>query len=220
MKQSDYTITSLPKDVAVKIASCLEEPDLYSLACCSRDCRELFGSDYLWEPLFKERWPHLYEAALEDPDFKGWRRFYMKQHEKMRDQAASVVKFLKQCSQFESLEVTDYLRAIECLKSMQFGFKDVQMLLFKPKMNVLLNLVGLHFCLDCLQVPVVEALQSSKISNRQVCVKWYRGRLFHRMQDEYRSRCVSLEDLVTAKEKEVLWVLGRELLRAKIFILS
>ncbi|MBA0830923.1 hypothetical protein Goarm_015417 [Gossypium armourianum] len=37
---------------------------------------------------------------------------------------------------------------------MQFGFRDVQMLLLKQKLNVLLNLIGLHYCLNILQVPV------------------------------------------------------------------
>lgn len=72
----------------------------------------------------------------------------------MRGQAASVVKFVEQCTLSESLEVNDYLKAIECLKTMQFGFKDVQMLLFKPKLNVFLNLVGLHYSLNYLQLQV------------------------------------------------------------------
>lgn len=79
----------------------------------------------------------------------------------MAGRAASVVKFVEQCSLSESLEVSNYLKAIECLRSMQFGFKDVQMVLFKPKLNVLLNLVGLHYCLNCLQEPVTFPFCSS-----------------------------------------------------------
>ncbi|XWS39069.1 hypothetical protein CRYUN_Cryun18bG0018500 [Craigia yunnanensis] len=183
MKQSDYTYSSLPNDVALKIASSLEVPDLSSLGCCSRIWRDLCGSDYLWESLVKERWPPLYEAVLKDPDlkFKGRRGFYIKQHEKMRDQAASVVKFVEQCSLSESLEAS----------------------------------------------LVMEALQSSKISDRQVCVKWWKlGRWFYgfRMRDESHSRCVSLEDLATAEEEEVLGVLDRgaihEVLRVQISFAS
>ena len=33
--------------------------DLCALSSCSRFWRELCGSDILWEPLFKERWPLL-----------------------------------------------------------------------------------------------------------------------------------------------------------------
>ncbi|XWS14019.1 hypothetical protein CRYUN_Cryun36dG0088000 [Craigia yunnanensis] len=215
MKQSDYTYNSLPNDLALKIAFYLEVPDLSSLGCCSRVWRELCGSDCLWESVFKKRWPLLYEAVLKDPNFEEWRGFYIKQHKEMAGRAASVVKFVEQCSLSESLEVSDYLKAIEGLRSMQFGFKDVQMFLFKPKLNVLLNLVGLHYCLNCLQVPashVMEALHSNKISDRQVCVKWWKlGRWFYgfRMQDESHSRCVSLEDLATAKDDVVLEVLDR-----------
>ncbi|XVE65671.1 hypothetical protein DITRI_Ditri08aG0018800 [Diplodiscus trichospermus] len=230
MKQSDYKNSSLPNDVALKIASYLEAPDLSSWGCCSRVWLELCGSDCLWESLLKERWPLLYEAASKNPDLKGWRRFYIKQHEEMRDRAAIVVKFVEQCLVSESLQVTDYLKAIECLKAMQFGFKDVQMLLFKPKLNVLLNLVGLHYSLNHLQVPaslVMEALQSSKISDRQVCVKWWKlGRWFYgfRLRDESHSRSVSLQDLATEKEVELLGVLDRgaihEVLQVQVSIAS
>lgn len=71
---------------------------------------------------------------------------------------------------------------------------------------------------------IFEALQSCKISKRGVCVKWWKlGRLFYgfRMRDESRSRWVSLADLASAKEQEVLVVLQRgaiyEVLRVQIY---
>lgn len=75
---------------------------------------------------------------------------------------------------------------------------------------------------------VAEALKSHKISDRQVCVKWWKlGRWFYgfRMRDEYHSHWVSLADLVTKKEEEVLGVLHRgaihEVLRVQIsFVIS
>ena len=59
----------------------------------------------------------------------------------------------------------------------------------------------------------MEALQINKISDRQVCVKsWKLGRYVgYRMDDESHSRCVSLEDLATAKEDKVLEVLDQGL---------
>ncbi|OMO98414.1 hypothetical protein COLO4_13925 [Corchorus olitorius] len=222
----DYNYSLLPNDVALKIASSLEVSDLSSLGSCSRVWRELCKSDCLWESLVRQRWPLLNEAVFKNPNFEGWRGFYIKQHKEMMNRAASVVKFVEQCSPSDSLEVNDHLHAIECLRSIQFGFKDVQLLLFKPKLNVLLNLVGLHYCLNRLRVPasdVVEALESSKISDRQVCVKWWKlGRWFYgfRMRDESHSRCISLEDLATSKAEEVLGVLDRgaihEVLRVQI----
>lgn len=72
---------------------------------------------------------------------------------------------------------------------------------------------------------VMEAIQSCKISERQVCVKWWKlGRWFYgfRLRDESHCRRVSLRDV--AKEDEVLWVLHRgaihEVLRVQISIPS
>ncbi|XP_058210920.1 uncharacterized protein LOC131323248 isoform X2 [Rhododendron vialii] len=59
-----------------------------------------------------------------------------------------------------------------CLK--ELGFKDVQMFFFKPKLSVLINLMGLHYCISWLGVPIAyvwEALDSCKISEREVCVQ-------------------------------------------------
>ncbi|XVE82060.1 hypothetical protein DITRI_Ditri15bG0116300 [Diplodiscus trichospermus] len=182
MGQSDYRFNSLPNDVALKIVSFLEVRDLYSLSCCSRVWRDLCRSDCLWKPLFKERWPLSYEAVLEDkgPSFKGWRACYIEQHEDMADVYAYVVNLVEQCSQSESLDISGLMITMEWLGSKQFGFKDVQMFFFKPKLNVLLNLVGLQYCRRFLLLPasdVIEALQSSKISDRQIYVKWGEGRL-------------------------------------------
>ncbi|XP_039019909.1 uncharacterized protein LOC120151571 [Hibiscus syriacus] len=215
MNQSEYSYSSLPNDVALRIASSLEVPDLSSLSCCSRVWREICGSDCLWESLVKERWSLLYET-VKDPNFKDWRGFYIKQHEEKKAQVASVVNVVEHCSQSESLEILDYLQAIECLKTMQYGFKDAQMLLLRPTLNVLLNLIGLHYCLNILKVPafrIVEALRNNKIAERQVCVQWWKpGRWFYgfRIRNDSHSRCVSLEDLAMAKDEEVLAVLEPE----------
>lgn len=72
----------------------------------------------------------------------------------------AVTKFVEKCFPTKSLEVGDYLKAIEELSTMQVGFKDVQMFLFKPKHNALLNLVGLHYCLSWLEVPVFTSWPS------------------------------------------------------------
>lgn len=68
---------------------------------------------------------------------------------------SDVVKYVEQCMRSDSLEVGDYLQAVEDLNAMQLGFKDVQMFLFKSKLNVLLNLVGLHYCIFWLKMPVI-----------------------------------------------------------------
>lgn len=78
----------------------------------------------------------------------------MNRHIEIVNGATDVVKHVERCTRSESLEVGDYLQAIEDLSTMHLGFKDVQMFLFKPKLNVLLSLVGLHYCIFRLNVPV------------------------------------------------------------------
>lgn len=85
---------------------------------------------------------------------QGWKGLYMKQHNEMATGTSDVVKYVEQCMRSDSLEVGDYLQAVEDLNAMQLGFKDVQMFLFKPKLNVLLNLVGLHYCIFWLKMQV------------------------------------------------------------------
>lgn len=235
MEQPGSIQASLPEDIALKIASCLQVGDLCALGSCSRFWRDLCGSDFLWEPLARRRWPSLdslTESSSADhgdsSSFKGWRDFYVNWHSEMAERAALVVQHVEQCLFSDSLEIRDYLKAIEHLSSMQLGFKDVEMFLFRPEVNVLLNLVGLHYCMHWLEVPaehVMEALQNSKISQRQVSVKWWKlGRLFYgfRMRDESHSRSVSLQDLALPQENEVLSVLHRgaihEVLRIQISV--
>jgi len=82
----------------------------------------------------------------------------MNWHAEMAEQAALVVQLVKQCLFSDSLEIRDYLKAIKHLSSMRLGFKDVEMFLFRPEVNVLLNLVGLHYCMHWLEVPVSNCL--------------------------------------------------------------
>ncbi|KAE8688375.1 DsRNA-binding protein 5, putative isoform 1 [Hibiscus syriacus] len=75
---------------------------------------------------------------------------------------------------------------------------------------------------------VKKALENSKISDRQVHVKWWKlGRWFYRfrMRDESHSRCLSLEDLATLKDDaDVLGVLHRgaihEVLQVQISVVN
>ena len=143
--------------------------------------------------------------------------------------ARSVVKFLEACSRSESLEVGDYLKAVDTLIGTMFGFEDVQRFLFNPQMNVLINLVGVHYCLTTLGIPgdnLVEALRMHEISDRRVCVRgWKVGRRYYafRMRDESHSRWVSLADLAEDDE-HVLGVLRRgavhEVLRVQISVVG
>ncbi|PSR92649.1 F-box only protein [Actinidia chinensis var. chinensis] len=232
MKQLEGIQNSLPDDIALKIASSLQVSDVCSLGSCSRFWRELCGSDCVWASLYRERWPALDFAKIKNPQIEsalmGWRGIYLRKHNEMASRATVVVHFMIQCLSAESIEVVHYLSAIENLCSMQFGFKDVQMFFFSPKLNVVLNLVGLHYCISWLGVPaeyIMEALNSCKISEREVCVRWWKlGRWFNgfRLRDESHSRTFSLADIAMAKEDAVLGVLHRgaihEVLRVQISV--
>ncbi|KAI3469440.1 hypothetical protein Pfo_026103 [Paulownia fortunei] len=239
MHRSINIQNSLPDDIALKIASSLQVLDVCSLGSCSRFWRELCGSDCVWEALCKNRWPGLsmdenssasqsesHEVDQKvDSNSKGWRGLYISKHSEMAGKAALITNFVERALAYESIEVGNYLKAIELLNSLQFGFKDVQMFLLKPEINVLLNLVGLHYCIIWLGVPaeyVIEALDSSQVSEREVCVQWWKlGRWFYgfRLRDEFHSRNISLGDLAACNE-EVLSVLHRgaihEVIRVQI----
>jgi hypothetical protein len=75
--------------------------------------------------------------------------------------ATAVAKFVELCSSStESLKAGEHLKAIEDVSTAQLGFKDVQMFMFKPKCNVLLNVVGLLYCIHRLGVPVFTSWPS------------------------------------------------------------
>ncbi|CAA0839932.1 Unknown protein [Striga hermonthica] len=225
MHRSANIQNSLPYDIALKIASSLQVVDLSSLGSCSRFWRDLCASDCLWEPLSKHRWPQFTSHHEIDSNSKGWKGLYISKHNEMARKAASVASFVERALAYESIEVGDYLKGIELLNSLQFGFKDIQMFLLKPELNVLLNLVGLHYCIIWLDVPaeyVIEALNSRQVSEREVCVQWWKlGRWFYgfRLRDEFHSRNVSLEAMAVSNE-EVLGVLQRgavhEVIRVQI----
>ncbi|XP_048139992.1 uncharacterized protein LOC115753670 isoform X7 [Rhodamnia argentea] len=219
MKQSESLQASLPEDIALKIASFLPVGDLCALGSCSRFWREFCGSDVLWESLTRQRWPSLNfsteSSSVDHGDsssLEGWRDFYVKRHTEMAERAMSVVQHVEQCLFSDSLEIRDYLKAIELLNSMRLGFKDVEMFLFRAEVNVLLNLVGLHYCMHWLEVPaghVMEALRNSKISQRQVYVRcWKVPRTLHGLRfRDAPSRLVSLQALALPQEDEVLTML-------------
>ncbi|XP_023540636.1 uncharacterized protein LOC111800940 isoform X1 [Cucurbita pepo subsp. pepo] len=227
----------LPLDVALKIASSLQASDICALGCCSRLCRELFDSDCLWESLARERWPYIYASSstgsssstpAKFPISMGWKSFYILRHIEILGRAQAAVKFIEQCPPSTPIEGGDYLRTILGLRDLKLSFIDVQMVLFKPQLNGLLNLVGLHYCTNLLEIPayrVMEALQRCKISEKHVCVKWWKlGRWFYgfRMRDEQHTRRVSLAELLTAEGEDVLGVLSRgpvhEVLRVQVSV--
>eukprot|EP01018_Ginkgo_biloba_P017719 Gb_39650 [translate_table: standard] len=241
----------LPNDVALHIASMLQVPDLCALGSSSVFWRHLCASDLIWVSLSRKRWPNLdlfsdstrsvskKEEKSEQPDNsdvcqlaelvpspQGWQAFYIQWHTEMADRAVSVVELVKQSACYESLEVGDYQRALELLCTTELGFKDVQLYLFTPKHSVLLNLIGLHYCLVHLGIQsedVRTALAKSQIANRHVCLRWWslgQWMIGFRRSDEMHVRIASLAELLKPKQQELLNVLQRgtvhEVLRVQI----
>ncbi|KAL5712848.1 hypothetical protein ACHQM5_014975 [Ranunculus cassubicifolius] len=231
MEHLEWNQSSLPYDILLNILSLLQVEDVCSLGSCSKFFRQLCKSDSLWISLFRDRWPSLDFSVHSNNSqllsIKGWRSLYIERHNDMAGKVTSIVKVLDKCSTSQSLEVKDYQKALADLKTMELGFKDVVMFLFASKQNAFLNLVGLHYLVFCLGVPldyVMEALWNCHISERQVCVKWWilgRWSYGYRQRDEPFTRKVSLADLAFSKE-EVLHVLHRgaihEVLRVQISI--
>ncbi|XP_050218164.1 uncharacterized protein LOC126668946 isoform X2 [Mercurialis annua] len=206
-------ITSLPFDIAIKIALSLQVLDICALGSCSRFFRDICASDCLWEPLAKERWPSLSSGS----STMGWRVIYVRLHREMAYKAMVVVESVEHSSSSRdgSLEVGHYHKAIQDLTSMNLSFKDIQFFLFNPNLNVLLHLVGLHYCVTSLKVPagdIMEALVSCKISERRVCVKWWKIATwffgFH-MREEPHSRRVRLADFMMDKGEDILRILEK-----------
>lgn len=230
-KRQNFLQDSLPEDVAFNIISRLEVTDVCSLGSCSKFWREICESDFLWKSLCDERWPGVVlkeEAETHDHDretisnLKGWRGLYIKKHVEMAGNVAYLEKGL--CCQ--AMNVNEYLKAIEELKTMQLGFKDVQMLLLQPKTPVLLNLVGLHYCIKTLGVQVgsvLDVMSSCRIQDRQLDIHWWKnGGWLHRFRqpDVLHYRCISLRELTTDEGEEVLGMLEqgitRQLVRLQI----
>lgn len=86
----------------------------------------------------------------------------------MTGKASFVLDYVNRRLSSDSIEVGYYLKAIEDLYTMQFGFKDVQMFFLKPNISVLFNLIGLHYCMVCLNVPVSFAVPIFVLSYVQV----------------------------------------------------
>ncbi|XP_072982894.1 uncharacterized protein [Typha latifolia] len=251
---SALSLNRLPDDVALTVVSYLEVCDVCSLGSCSKFWRYLCASNSIWAELYKRRWPALAVASgsLSNPagnsliqvvgggrgecsaeaeasslvPTEGWKAFYINKHRTLAAAVSSVVAYVNGCSQNESLEVGYYLKALGDLGLIKLGFRDVQFLLFSRRLNVLLNLIGLHYSIVCLGIPpndVRRALLSCQVSERQVSISWFKlGRWFYgfRLPDEHHSRKVSLGELTMAEEEELLAVLNRgalhEVLRVQI----
>ncbi|GAB4843559.1 hypothetical protein Ancab_013523 [Ancistrocladus abbreviatus] len=119
---------------------------------------------------------------------QGWKGFFVERHGLMASIATDVVNFVQLRSSFISLKIRDYGNAIEMFIIPDFEFKDVELFLFKPKSNVLINFAVLFYCINYLRVPHWGPFYA--ILGAQSTLVWM----------------IALGDLVSGKEEEVLQV--------------
>ncbi|KAL6620136.1 hypothetical protein ACP70R_035275 [Stipagrostis hirtigluma subsp. patula] len=208
----------LPEDIALSIASRLEEADVCALGGCSRSWRSACDADCVWERLFRRRWPAAAAAGVGEGAScdQGWKAHYINQHRRMAAAISNVVEFVESSLRHGSLEAEYYLKSIARLALItDLGFLDVQFFLFSRNHNAIINLIGLHYSIASLHVPtneVLKALPARHVAERRVCVNLLKlGRWFYgfRLPDEYESRKISLSELTMAEGTEVLALLNR-----------
>ncbi|AQK94187.1 F-box domain containing protein isoform 1 [Zea mays] len=201
----------LPEDIAVAVASCLQEADVCALGGCSRSWRRACDADCIWERLFRCRWP---SAVASASPVQGWKALYISQHRRMAVAISNVVEFVGSSLNNESLESEYYLKAIADLALIpDIGFLDVQFFLFSRNHSAIINLIGLHYSIASLHVlptEVSKALQAHRVAERVVCVnlviRWFYG---FRLPDEYECHRISLGELTVAEGAEFFAILNR-----------
>lgn len=72
----------------------------------------------------------------------------------MAIKARAVGEIVNRLARQESVEVSDYHKAMALLCALGFDYQDVIVNLFKPTLSVLVNLIALHYCLFHLGVEV------------------------------------------------------------------
>jgi len=206
----------LPEDIALAVASRLQEADVCALGGCSRSWRAACDADCVWERLFRCRWPAAAAEAAAASRVQGWKALYINQHRRMGVAISNVVEFVGSSLNNGWLESECYLKAIADLAlTADIGFLDVQFFLFSRNHSAIINLIGLHFSIASLHVPPIEvskALQARQVAGRKVCVNLLKlGRWFYgfRLPDEHESHKISLSELTMAEGAEILAILNR-----------
>lgn len=90
---------------------------------------------------------------------QGWKALYINQHRRMGVAVSNVIESVGSSLNNGSLESEYYLKAIADLALIaDIGFLDVQFFLFSRNHSAIINLVGLHYSIASLHVPVSKAL--------------------------------------------------------------
>ncbi|XP_024521845.1 uncharacterized protein LOC9661743 isoform X2 [Selaginella moellendorffii] len=142
-------LEDLEDDLLERILILLESRDLCALASCSKSLWKIGCRDGIWASVFKRRWP---AATPHKQPHEDWRTSYAHRHLEMASLARAVIEFVRMYACEESLEVANYLNALDLLCVRDIGFQDVLINLFSPTLSVLVNLIGLHYSLVHLKI--------------------------------------------------------------------
>lgn len=85
----------------------------------------------------------------------------MLQHMEMASKASEVITFVTKSPVTLSLEAGEYLQAVEKMSLMRLGLEDVELFFFKQNLSVLLNLIGLIYCIQHLK-PLVSLFNTKR----------------------------------------------------------
>lgn len=160
---------------------------------------------------------------------EGWQAAYRNSHVEMRKRARAVVELIKARTRHESVEVADYQKGLMMLSTTGLALYDVFLFLFTSAQSVLVNLIGLHYCLFHLGAQgaelkeLKEFLARSKVGERKVCLRWWSMGGWangFRRRDEMQIRMASIANLTEPESVPLFQILDRgtlhEVLRVQI----
>ena len=148
-----HTVNRIPFrdfDTKLKISSPQIEYLMYHFRC-------IFFI-YLYAPVILKAWLIKLSTCVQIL-LQGWKALYINQHRRMGVAISNVVEFVGSSLNNGWLESECYLKAIADLAlTADIGFLDVQFFLFSRNHSAIINLIGLHFSIASLHVPVSKAL--------------------------------------------------------------
>ncbi|XBJ10166.1 hypothetical protein VPH35_015095 [Triticum aestivum] len=136
-----------------------QEADVCALGGCSRSWRRACDANFVWEGLFRRRWPATAAAMAAGgagaSRAQGWKALYINNHGRTAVAISRVVEFVESSTHNGSLEAECYLKAMSDLALMKdIGFVNVQFFLLSRNRSAIINLIGLHYSIAYLHILV------------------------------------------------------------------
>ncbi|KAJ3678031.1 hypothetical protein LUZ60_001834 [Juncus effusus] len=172
---------NVPHELILHVVSFLNAFDVCSLRSCSKTLNEICNSDSVWKELYMKRWPdHYSQIMCTKPEgmkiLSPWKATYISKHKEIYTAIYNhLIHVEEQLIESNSLGIRIYNATIDGLRYLKVGFEDVCSVLFRRKLHVLENLIGLHYSFLFLQVSVENlrnALSCYQLLDRELTVYW------------------------------------------------